>query len=140
MINDIMKIFADGSETYNTILTIISIGLIIIAIYNRIKYLCLEKASEKVAEVEKMTELSGSEKFALVVLWINESLPKVFRTAFFQAILEKIINYAYDNSKSYALNYIKRKTGYDISELLETLENTSTAKPEDTKSDDSTTK
>ena len=57
--------------------------------------------------------LTGEEKFALVISWINKDLPKIFANSIFKTIVEKIVQYAYDNSFNYMKNYIKRKTGYD---------------------------
>ena len=123
MIEYIKNLFSDGPDTYSTLLTIITITMIVISMYNRIKYLCLEKAAEKVAEIEQNIELSGSEKFAQVVLWINEDLPNFFRNKFINTLIEKLVQFAYDNSKEYAKNYVKRKTGYDISTLLGNINN-----------------
>ena len=123
MIDNIVEIFSNSSlkDLYTVLVTIGILFFIILAMYNRIKYLCLEKASEKIAAVEKMTELSGEEKFALVVTWINKDLPKIFRSSLMQNIIKAIINYAYNNSYEYAQNYIKRKTGYDISDVVNTI-------------------
>lgn len=101
------------------ILSAICILLLIWGIYSKIKFLCLAKASEMVAKVEKQTELSGEEKFALCVLWINEDLPGIFRNNLFKSIISKLIDFAYNTSFDYMRNYIKRKTGYDIGELIE---------------------
>lgn len=106
------------NDFYGLVLTFISIGLIIITIYNRIKYLCLEKAVEKIAAVEELKELSGEQKFALVVTWINSDLPSIFSNAIVQSLIEKIIDYAYNNCFKYANNYIERKTGCNIKELI----------------------
>ena len=104
---------------YNIIVSIIAIGSIIYAIYQNIKYKCLEKASKMVAEAEGHNELSGKEKFSLVVLWINEELPRIFKSALFQSIIEKIIEFAYNTSFDYMKKYVKRKTGKDINSLIE---------------------
>ena len=123
-----------AKDIYIVAITLISLFFIFKAMYNKIKYICLEKASEKIASVEKLTELTGEEKFALVLCWINTDLPKIFNNAAMQTLIEKIINLAYNNSFKYAQNYIKRKTGHDISELLETIKSVS----EDVKNDVST--
>ena len=39
--------------------------------------------------------------------------------AFARSLIEKLVQYTYDNSNTYAKNYIKRKTGYDISKIVE---------------------
>lgn len=111
---------------YDILATIIAVFFILYAIYNRIKYLCLKKASEMVAKVEADKELTGEEKFALCIVWISEELPKVFKNSIFQTILEKIIQHAYDTSFEYATNYIERKTGTDISTINNILQNSQT--------------
>lgn len=125
-----LKLFI--SSNYNTIATIIVVILVIYSIYNRIKFLCLKAATEKVAAVEKMSDLTGEEKFALVITWINEELPSIFRNAFFQSIIEKLVQFAYDNCFNYMKNYIKRKTGYDISTLIDKAQVTSSDKQDNT--------
>lgn len=122
MLQNIQSWFMNNS---NIIALLFAIILLIISIYNRIKYLCLEKACEKIAAVEKMDNLSGEEKFALVISWINKDLSKIFANTFFKSILEKIVQFAYDNSFKYMKNYIKRKTGYDISSLIDQINSNS---------------
>jgi hypothetical protein len=139
MIEIIKALFSDGEHTYSTVLTIITIALVIISMYNRIKYLCLKKAVEKVAEAEANTELTGKEKFALVLTWIDKDYPGVFRISLFRTLLEKVVQLAYDNSKLFAKNYIKYKTGYDISEIVENLSDNTSTISIDTNSDISTT-
>lgn len=119
MVDNIIAIF--NNESYGIIITIVSIVSLIYALYQKIKFSCLEKASKMVAEAESHSELSGKEKFSLVVLWINEELPYVFRNAFFQTIIQKLIDFAYNTSFEYMKKYVKRKTGYDISTLMENI-------------------
>jgi hypothetical protein len=108
-------------DIYSIAVTIITIMSIIVAIYNKVKFVCLQKASEMVASAEGETELKGSEKFALVVTWINSDLPKLFKNTLFQTILKNLIQFAYNNSYTYAKKYIKNKTGLDISTIIEQI-------------------
>lgn len=108
-----------------TTLALATIILLIVSTYNRIKYLCLEKACQRIVEAESHTELSGEEKFNLVKGWIQESLPTIFTISLFQSVLEKLIQYAYDNSFEYMSKYIKRKTGLDLSEVITEVKNMS---------------
>lgn len=120
MIDNILKLLQN--ENYSIFMTVISIIILVYALYQKIKFSCLEKASKMVAEAESHSELSGKEKFSLVVLWINEELPSVFKNSFFQVIIQKLIEFAYNTSFDYMKKYVKRKTGYDISTLIETIE------------------
>ena len=108
----------------SALMTLIVIVLTVYLIYSKVKYACLKKASEMVAEAETYTDLTGEQKFALVMLWINDTLPGIFRNKLFQTIISNLIEFAYNNAFSYAKNYIQRKTGYDISELVECVKST----------------
>ena len=112
------KLFSMLTEEYNIFITVLSLILLMISIYNRIKYLCLEKASEMVAKAEAHEKLTGEQKLALCTIWINEELPKVFRNSIVQSLVKKLVNFVYDNSFEYMKRYVKRKTGQDISELI----------------------
>lgn len=105
-------------DIYTVAITLIALFFILKAMYNNIKFICLKKASEKIASVEELKDLTGDEKFALVLSWINSDLPKVFNNAAVQTIIEKLIDFAYNNAFKYSQNYIKRKTGYDIQEIV----------------------
>lgn len=109
---------------YGVIILIIAIVLLVWGIYNKIRFLCLEKASEMVARAEEHSELSGEEKFALCVLWIHEELPRVFRNSLVISIVEKLLEFVYKNSFEYMKKYVKRKTGYDITELIDKVKET----------------
>lgn len=109
-----------SSKGYGTISTIVIIILAIISIYNKLKYQCLEKVSNFVAEVEKNTELSGEQKFEMCKLWLSNEV-KVTNSSILTKFVEKIIQYAYDTSKNYAINYIARKANVDVSKVNEVI-------------------
>ena len=117
-----------ATTEYGVFITIIVIVLAIIILFYRIKYKCLELASKMVAEVETHDELSGKEKFAVVVEWLNLQFPGIFKLVLIQTVIKNAINLAYDSSKEYTDNYIKRKTGYDISEIINKIKDDQKAK------------
>lgn len=100
---------------------IVIIAVALVAIYYKVRGDCIKKASEYIAKVETNETLSGKEKFMIVLAWIDESLPKILKASLFKRTKEKIAQLAFDNSSSYAANYIKRKTGMDISALISTV-------------------
>lgn len=116
------------SGHYGVLITMIAIILFIWGIYNKIKFLCLEKAAQMVAEAESHSDLSGAEKFALCLLWINKGLPKLFKNTLFQSIIEKLIQFAYDSAFKYMKEHVKNTTGYDITELVEQIKEEETSK------------
>lgn len=97
---------------------ICSLILLIYAMYSDIKYSCLKKASEMIAKAEKREDLTGEEKLALVITWITDDLPSIFSNEICKGFIKYIINYVYNNSFEYMKNYIKRKTGKDISTIV----------------------
>ena len=105
-------------DTTHVILGCIAIYGVISSMFNKIRYECVKKASTLVATVEQDDKLTGEQKFSTVVLWIDESLPFIFKNTLVKNFLHYIVQYAYDNSQEYAQNYIKRKTGYDTSEVI----------------------
>lgn len=126
-INLILSTLSQYSDQYSILVTIIAIFLFIWGMYSKIKYLCLKKASEKVAEIENLEDISGEEKFALVVKWIDDELPRIFRNSLFKSIIQSIVQFAYDNSFAYMKRYVKRKTGRDISIIVDGLKSSGDA-------------
>ena len=119
MSNDLVKYIL---ENYGVVVSFLTIFFAVKSAYMKIKFECLVKATEKIAAVEKLENLSGEQKFSLVISWINVDLPKLFKNKLFIAVVETIVQKSYDNSSSYMKNYIKRKTGYDISEVIAQLQ------------------
>lgn len=111
-------------DNYSLFISFLAILLLIWGIYNDIKFRCLSKANKFVSDVEEKTELTGEEKFELCLSWINEDLPKIFRNSLVQSLVKKLISFAYETSFEYMKKYVKRKTGVDISELVEQFKET----------------
>lgn len=111
---------------YDVIVTMITLILLIWGIYSRIRYLCLKKAYEEIAKVESIKNLTNQQRFALVVTWIDKDLPNIFKNSLVRAILEKLVQFAYNNAYDYARKYIKRKTGLDISSLIKSAQDKET--------------
>ena len=111
---------------YDVIVTIITLILLIWSIYSRIRYLCLKKASEEIVKVESIKNLTNQQRFALVITWIDKDLPKIFKNSLVRAILEKLVQFAYNNAYDYARKYISRKTGLDISSLIKSAQDKET--------------
>ena len=103
------------------ILALIGINAVLCSIFNKIRYDCIKQASSMVASAEKYKDLTGEEKFKMVISWIDESLPKIFRNSFVKRFSEYVVQYTYDKSVEYTRNYIKRKTGYDVTEIIEKM-------------------
>lgn len=122
------EIFDILSQHFSLVSSVILLVLLIWGVYNRIKFLCLQKASKMVADAESHSELSGKEKFALCLLWIDNELPRVFKSSLFKSIKERLLQFAYDTSYDYAEKYIKRKTGFDLDEMMNEIKKISEEK------------
>ena len=126
MIDDLILFLKN--DNLNLFLVVMALLSFLYGSYNKIKYSCLEKASKLVTEVESLDNLTGQQKFALVTVWINDELPKIFKISIFQTILEKIIQFAYNTSFDYMKNYVKRKTGQDVSQVISSINTESAIK------------
>lgn len=111
-------------EQYNVFIIILALFLLIWGAYSKIKYVCLKKATEMVSKAEGFENLTGEQKLAMCIVWIEEELPKLFRNTLIKYLLEKLINYAYENSFKFMKNYVKRKTGYDITNIIDSIKST----------------
>lgn len=109
-----------GSKQYGSIATAVILVLILVIIYNKIKFQCLEKISNFVAEVEKNTDLTGEQKYELVKVWLSNEI-KITDKPFMSKLVDKLIEYTYTNSKLYAVNYISRKANVETKKVYEAL-------------------
>ena len=109
-----------SSKGYGTTTTITIVVLIVVLIYNKIKFQCFEKVSAFVAEVEAQTDLTGEQKFELCKIWLANEM-KITNKTFMNTVVEKLINLAYNNSHTYALRYISRKTNVEPNKVHNAL-------------------
>lgn len=116
MLKNVMEFITN--DGYSVLISIVAGIFIIYSMYSKIKYNCLMKASKMVAEAEGREDLTGEEKFALVTIWIEDELPRIFKSNMVKGIIVVLIEYAYNNSFQYMKNYIKRKTGKDVDEVV----------------------
>lgn len=121
--DDVKNVFSFLLENdfFGVLFGVTSVILLVWSIYNNIKYECLKKATELIAKIEDQEELTGEEKFTLVISWINEDLPVLFQNTFIKSLTIKIAESVFENVSEYAKKYIKRKTGYDVSDLIDIL-------------------
>ena len=116
MLESVMSFITN--DCYSVLISIVAVSSVVYCMYSKIKYSCLMKASKMVAEAEGREDLTGEEKFALVTIWIEDELPKIFKSNMVKEIIGVLIEYAYNNSFQYMKNYIKRKTGKDVDEVV----------------------
>ena len=116
MLESVMSFITN--DGYSVLISIVAVSSVVYCMYSKIKYNCLMKASKMVAEAEGREDLTGEEKFALVTIWIEDELPKIFKSNMVKGIIVVLIEYAYNNSFQYMKNYIKRKTGKDVDEVV----------------------
>jgi len=116
---------------------IVGILAIVYAMYNKIRCDCIKKAVEKVAEAEKHTELSGSERFDLASKLLEKELPGTFIRSLIRNVLAELIKHAYNNSKEFAESYAKVQTGESIDDIVNKLSTDNNEVSEDTITDES---
>ena len=116
MLESVMSFITN--DGYSVLISIVAVSSVVYCMYSKIKYNCLMKASKMVAEAEGREDLTGEEKFALVTIWIEDELPRIFKSNMVKGVIGVLIEYAYNNSFQYMKNYIKRKTGKDVDEVV----------------------
>lgn len=111
-----MTIFINwlGEHWVDLILILI---LVIVSMYNKIKYDCMKKAAEYMVSIE-CQDFSGREKIKMVDKWINSKLPGIFNNSLINNLIDRIVKYIYTKGFSYMEEYIKRKTGLDLDTIL----------------------
>lgn len=112
-----MHIFNLEISTQTFFLILFLSLFIAFSLYQRAKNKCLMEACKLIAEAEEYSDLTGKEKFNLVLKWIDERLPKIYKVFVVQAIIANIIQYCFDNSFDYMKNYVENKAGISYKEL-----------------------
>ena len=84
-----------------------NILLCIIAIYIAIRSSLIKEITKYIAIAEEETDLTGKEKMALVVSWIKDLIPRLFRVLFTDKVIEIMAQNIYDDMKKYRESFIK---------------------------------
>ena len=103
------------------ILVLISVIISILAIYNKLKGNMISMIAKFISLAEENTDLSGSEKMDLVLSWLKDITPRLFRVIFNENTWNQIVQNIYDDMKKYKDNYIRNKTGMNTKEVINVI-------------------
>lgn len=78
-----------------------------ISIYIAIRSSLIKEVTKYIAIAEEETNLTGKEKMALVVSWIKDLIPRLFRVLFTDKVIELMAQNIYDDMKKYRESFIK---------------------------------
>lgn len=120
--NNIMDFFNIIREYWGTFMTVFSIIIAIISVLYRIKSKFTTLISSFIKDAERDTSLSNPEKMDMVISWIKDLIPRLFRVVFNDKVLRTIAENIYQDMKAYRNAYIKNKTGLELPELVEVIE------------------
>lgn len=109
-------------EYWGNIVTIFSIIIAVISILYKIKSKFTSLIASFIKDAEEDTSLSNPEKMDMVISWIKDIIPRIFRVVFNDKVLRLIAENIYQDMKAYRNAYIKNKTGLQVSELVEVVE------------------
>lgn len=109
-------------EYWGNIMTVFSIIITVISIGYKIKSKFTSLISSFIKDAERDTSLSNTEKMDMVISWIRDLIPRIFRVVFNDKVLRLIAENIYQDMKAYRNAYIKNKTGLHVSELVEAIE------------------
>jgi predicted PurR-regulated permease PerM len=105
----------------NTILVIFSFVVALISIIYKIKSNFIDQIVKFIKNVEEDVSLTNTEKMDMVIKWIQNIIPRLFKVVFSEKVLRQIAQNIYDDMKAYREAYIKNKTGMTSAELSVTL-------------------
>jgi len=93
---------------YNIIQSLWNIILVGLSLYIFIRSTLIAKIAGYIATAETEVELTGKEKMALVVSWVKDLIPRLFRVLFTDKVIELMAQNIYDDMKKYRENFIKK--------------------------------
>lgn len=111
-------IIENASQLLNCILLLISVILGIISIIFKIKSNFTSCISQFIKDAEA-TELSNTEKMDMVISWIKNSIPRMFKIVFSDKVLNMMAENIYNDMKAYREIYINNKTGLTTSRVIQ---------------------
>lgn len=117
----IQMIWSNINEYISILLFIISVITSLIALYNKIKANFTGAITEFIKIAEEDTNLKPLEKMDMVVCWVKQLIPNIFKVVFNDKTLRQISQNIYDNMKEYKNTYVKNKTGLTTKQLINTI-------------------
>jgi hypothetical protein len=106
------------SQYLNYALIIISAAVAIVSIVYKIKSGFMEVIIKFIKDAEEDTTLTGPQKMDLVISWLRNLVPRLFKVVFTDQVLRTIAQNIYDDLKAYRESYLKNLTGGDLQKLL----------------------
>ena len=113
-INDIWQYI----QTFASIvLLIISLLIGLKAIYQSIKVNLIQQVVKFIVTAEGEALLTGPEKMNLVISWMKDIIPRLFKVVFDEKVLRMIAQNIFSDMKKYANNYVENKTGASVDKI-----------------------
>lgn len=113
-INDIWQYI----QTFaSIILLIISLLIGLKAIYQSIKANLIQQVVKFIVTAEGEALLTGPEKMNLVISWMKDIIPRLFKVVFDEKVLRMIAQNIFSDMKKYANNYVENKTGASVDKI-----------------------
>lgn len=123
--NNIKELLSNIGDWINVILILFSIAITLVSIIFKVKSNFIAQITLFIKEAEAETELTGPEKMDMVISWIQNLIPRLFKVIFSDNILRGIANNIYADMKAYREVYINNKTGLDTAQVIQIVKQTS---------------
>jgi len=118
-----IKEFIDNVfEVANNMWIIICISLAIFATYYSIKSEIASNLSTFIKDAAYNTNLTGPQKMDLVLSWVKNIIPRLFKVLFSDKVLRQMAQNIYDDMKAYKKLYIKNELGVSEDQLEDIIE------------------
>lgn len=115
----IKEILLNMKEYLNIILIIFSLIISIISIIFKIKSNFTALITQFIKDAEEKSELTGPEKMDLVIDWLKDLIPRLFKVVFNDTVLRQIADNIYNDMKAYREIYVNNKTGLATSQVIQ---------------------
>ena len=120
----IKTLVSNIGEYINIILILFSIIVSIISIIFKIKSNFSSVITQFIKDAEEKSDLTGPEKMDLVISWLKNIIPRIFKVVFSDKVLRQIADNIYNDMKAYREIYINNKTGLATSQVIQIVKKT----------------
>lgn len=100
-----MVIVDDLTKVFEIVYAILTIILTVVVWSTKVRSTLSKLTSTFISNAEVNKTMSGAEKMAMVVSWMRDVVPRIFRVIYTDEVLEKMAQNIFDDMRKYAEEY-----------------------------------
>ncbi len=114
---DWSAIYIEAQTVISIVLIVLSLIAVIKSIQHSIKANLIEQVVKFIKNAEAESLLTGPEKMNLVIDWMKDIIPRIFKVVFAENVLRIIAQNVFNDMKKYANSYVENKTGASVDKI-----------------------